>query len=112
MRHTNIADSSQRAIGTTQLRADTSRYLTQLGPRDVLRVLRRGRACAVISASRDDSVTAADPRQPVIRLPLTFLRSHAGRVLDRVSSGVLVEVIHNGSSVAWISPDIVQTAAR
>jgi len=88
-----------------QLRSRTDEYVRRASAGETFHVVRRGqlvaRIEALVSVDRSANSKGAD-RQVVVRARLTDLRHSAGRFLDRVAAGEIIEIIVRGAAVARI----------
>ena len=87
-------------IGIGQLRSRAGDYIRDAGAGIEIIVLRRGKP----TASRISEVASANGgRRNVVTADLNRLRTSAGRLLDEVADGAVVEIVHRGEAVALIT---------
>jgi antitoxin (DNA-binding transcriptional repressor) of toxin-antitoxin stability system len=94
-------------IGTGQLRSRILDYLERVSAGEVIEIARRGRLVARMESltnTRHPGAGRPTPVEPqvVTGVRVTELRQAAGRVLDRVAGGDVVEVLVEGQAVARI----------
>lgn len=97
-------------IGITQLRHQTCGYLYRVAAGETIGIIRRGKLVAWIgsipSGHNEQRIAArathAATRNIGVPIPLSQLRSQAGRCFDRVAAGQTFVVIHRGELLARI----------
>ena len=95
-------------IGVGQLRSRTREYVDRAAAGESIGIMRRGRPVARIESSEIgvDTGSRAFPtadRSLVVPACLNDLRTSAGRLLDRVSAGAVVQIVDGGRIIAQIT---------
>jgi prevent-host-death family protein len=108
-------------IGLGQLRSNACGYLERVAAGETIDVVRRGKLVARIVSVGDWRVAPIPARSVKAAAPeaggwvgLDELRTRAGRCLDRVAAGEMIDIVRGGRLLARIVPagDSTTTATR
>ena len=107
VRRSSIRMGRANRICTGQLRSRTDEYVRRASAGETFHVVRRGQLVARIESSVSADYPAGGKavgaeREVVIFVRVSDLRCRAGRLLDRVAAGEIVEIVVRGTAVARI----------
>jgi antitoxin (DNA-binding transcriptional repressor) of toxin-antitoxin stability system len=91
-------------IGTGQLRSRTRDVVEDAADGSTIEIVRRGRSVARMESARLSTEQSSDcPGRGSTPIQLPELRVRAGRLLDRVAAGDVLEILDRGEAAARIT---------